>query len=43
MNGHPHEQAKHGEKEGEGLKPRLIAWEVTRTCNLSCTLSGSIC
>ncbi|UCG20201.1 MAG: heme b synthase [Deltaproteobacteria bacterium] len=36
MNVHPHEHAKHGEKEGEGLKPRLIAWEVTRTCNLSC-------
>lgn len=36
MNGHPHNQAKHGEKAGEGPLPRLIAWEVTRTCNLSC-------
>jgi heme b synthase len=36
MNNHPHNQAKHEEKEGEGLLPRLIAWEVTRTCNLSC-------
>lgn len=36
MTGHPHNQVKHGEKEGEVPVPRLIAWEVTRTCNLSC-------
>ena len=36
MNSHPHQHAEHGEKEGEGPTPRLIAWEVTRSCNLSC-------
>ncbi len=36
MNSHPHNQTGHGEKEGEGPLPRLIAWEVTRSCNLSC-------
>jgi heme b synthase len=36
MKNHPHEHAKHGEQKGEGPLPRLIAWEVTRTCNLSC-------
>ncbi|UCG11301.1 MAG: heme b synthase [Deltaproteobacteria bacterium] len=36
MNRHPHNQARHGERKGEGSLPRLIAWEVTRTCNLSC-------
>ena len=36
MTGHPHQEAKHGENEGEGPMPRLIAWEVTRSCNLSC-------
>ncbi|MGD8706461.1 MAG: radical SAM protein, partial [Syntrophobacterales bacterium] len=36
MNSHPHNQTKHGEQKGEGPLPRLIAWELTRTCNLSC-------
>jgi heme b synthase len=33
---HPHEQAKHPKESAEGPTPRLIAWELTRTCNLSC-------
>ena len=36
MTGHPHKDAKHGEQKGEGTLPRLIAWELTRSCNLSC-------
>jgi len=36
MNSHPHKHAKHGEQKGDGPLPRLIAWELTRTCNLSC-------
>lgn len=38
MNGHPHTSPKHtgqgGKKQGSDL--RLIAWEVTRNCNLNC-------
>ncbi len=34
--GHPHTAAGHG-APGEGPPPpRLVAWEVTRSCNLSC-------
>ena len=36
MNSHPHKHAKHGEQKDDGPLPRLIAWELTRTCNLSC-------
>jgi len=36
MGGHPHQHMKDHEKPGESPLPRLIAWEVTRTCNLSC-------
>ena len=36
MTGHPHKHAKNGEQKGERPLPRLIAWELTRTCNLSC-------
>jgi MoaA/NifB/PqqE/SkfB family radical SAM enzyme len=36
MKNHPHEHMKHGEQRGDGPLPRLIAWELTRTCNLSC-------
>ena len=36
MSSHPNNQGRDGEKKGEGSLPRLIAWEVTRTCNLSC-------
>ena len=33
---HPHHHGRHG-KAGDGeAEIRLLAWEVTRTCNLSC-------
>ena len=33
---HPKQQAKHPKTADRPLEPRLIAWEVTRTCNLRC-------
>ncbi|VEN73509.1 Radical SAM domain protein [Candidatus Desulfarcum epimagneticum] len=35
---HPHHPPKsgHGEKKDPFASPRLIAWEVTRSCNLAC-------
>ena len=33
---HPHHHQKKAEESGGVQGPRLIAWEVTRTCNLSC-------
>jgi len=32
----PDRPGAHGQGHGPGTGPRLIAWEVTRTCNLSC-------
>jgi len=34
--GHPHEVPGLDEKEGTRFLPKLIAWEVTRSCNLDC-------
>ncbi|MHB8859453.1 MAG: heme b synthase [Thermoleophilia bacterium] len=34
--GHPGGAGHHGGKPGEQPAPRLVAWEVTRRCNLSC-------
>jgi heme b synthase len=36
MSMHPPKHVKHPEKPGGPPEPRLIAWELTRTCNLSC-------
>ena len=36
MKKHPHADAPHGAEKNGGPNLRLVAWEVTRNCNLSC-------
>ena len=36
MKNHPHGAHPHSNKSGNEFSPKLVAWEITRSCNLSC-------